>query len=122
MPLGLVGRNCSAEAMPFDGMVRQYLIIYIVNLLLLTKQVPAAHSTYNVLGVAQNTLHIIPATTANFSCSLGLQFSSTLACAWETSLTGSFFQHTLGLIRAVVGRKLYIQFLRAIPLSLTTPV
>ena len=36
-----MGRNRPAEAMPFDGMVRRYLIIYIVNLLLLTNE-PAA--------------------------------------------------------------------------------
>ena len=44
--------------------------------------------------------------------------------AWsqETSSTGSFFQHTLGLIWGVAGQKGHLQFLRAIPLSLTTPV
>jgi len=35
-----------------------------------------------------------------------------------------FFLHTLGLIQAVAGQKLYLQFLHihAIPLSLTNPV
>ena len=37
-PGGLVGPNRPAEAMPFNGMVRRYSIIYIVNLFLLTNK------------------------------------------------------------------------------------
>jgi len=118
-----MGRNRPTKAMPFDGMVRRYLIIYTVNLLLLTNECQQSSLTDYALGVAHNTLHI-PATIANFSRSLGLRFGNILACAWERSSTGSFFQRTLGLIRAVAGRKLHLQFLRAIPLSLSlmTPV
>jgi hypothetical protein len=46
-----VGRNHPAEAMPFDGMVRRYLIIYIVNLLLLTNECQQRSSTDYALGV-----------------------------------------------------------------------
>jgi hypothetical protein len=54
-----VGRNRPAEAMPFDGMVRRYLIIYIVNLLLLTNEYQQRSSTDYALGVAHNTSHIL---------------------------------------------------------------
>ena len=43
-------------------------------------------------------------------------------CAQETSSTCSFFQRTLGLIWSVAGQKVHLQFLHAIPLSLTSPV
>ena len=61
-----MGRNCPAEAMPFNGMVRRYLIIYIVNLLLKTNQCQQRSSADYALGVTRNTLHI-PGTIANFS-------------------------------------------------------
>ena len=54
-----MGRNRPAEAMPFDGMVRRYLIIYIVNLLLLTNDCQQRGSTDYALGVAHNTSHIL---------------------------------------------------------------
>jgi hypothetical protein len=54
-----VGRNRPAEAMPFDGMVRRYLIIYIVNLLLLTNKCQQRNSTDYALGVAYNTSRIL---------------------------------------------------------------
>ncbi len=54
-----MGRNRPAEAMPFDGMVRRYLIIYSVNLLLLTNECQQRSSTDYALGVAHNTSHII---------------------------------------------------------------
>ena len=54
-----MGRNRPAEAMPFDGMVRRYLIIYIVNLLLLTNKYQQRSSTDYALGVAHNTSHIL---------------------------------------------------------------
>jgi hypothetical protein len=71
-----VGRNCPAKAMPFDGMVRQYLIINTVNLLLLTNGCQQRSSTDYALGVAHITGRT-QATIANFSCSLRLRFSST---------------------------------------------
>ena len=83
---GLVGRNHPAEAIPFGGMVRRYLIIYIANLLLLTNECQQCSSTDYALGVANNTSHIL-ATIAHFSRLLGLRFGSTLACARETSST-----------------------------------
>ena len=62
-----MGRNRPAEAMPFDGMVRRYLTIYIVNLLLLTNECQKRSSTDYALGVAHkhNISHIL-ATIANF--------------------------------------------------------
>ena len=54
-----MGRNHPAEAMPFDGMVRRYLIIYIVNLLLLTNECQQRSSTDYALGVAHNTSRIL---------------------------------------------------------------
>jgi len=46
-----VGRNRPAEAMPFDGMVRRYLITYNVNLLPLTNDCQQRGSTDYALGV-----------------------------------------------------------------------
>jgi len=55
-----VGRNRPAEAMPFDGMVRRYLITYNVNLMPLTNDCQQHGSTdYGALGVAHNTSHIL---------------------------------------------------------------
>ena len=54
-----MGRNRPAEAMPFDGMVQRYLIIYSVNLLLLTNECQQRSSTGYALGVAHNTSHIL---------------------------------------------------------------
>jgi hypothetical protein len=103
-----VGRNRPAAAMPFDGMVRRYLIIYSVNLLLLTNECQQRISTDYALGVAHNTSHILRLSPA--------RSDSTSACVREGARTGSFFQRTLGFIRAIAGRKFHLQFLRAIPL------
>jgi len=45
--------------MPFDGMVRRYLIIYDINLLLLTNECQQRGSTEYALGVAHNTSCIL---------------------------------------------------------------
>jgi len=60
-----------------------------------------------------SVLHTTPHTYSDFSpaCS-----DSTLACVREGARMGSFFQCTLGFIRAIAGRKLHLQFLCAIPL------
>jgi len=50
-----VGRNRPAEDMPFDGLVRRYLITYNVNLLPLTNDCQQRGSTDYALGVAHNT-------------------------------------------------------------------
>ena len=54
-----MGRNCPAEAMPFDGMVRRYLIIYILLTYLLTNERSQSGSTDYALGIAHNTSHIL---------------------------------------------------------------
>ncbi len=54
-----MGRNRLAKAMPFNGMVWRYLIIYIVNLLLITNKCNQRGSTDYALGVAHNTSHIL---------------------------------------------------------------
>ena len=84
-PRGLVGCNCPAEAMPFDGMVWQYLIIYNVDLLLLTNECQQCGSTDYALGVAHNTSHY-----SNFSHT---RSDSTSACVREGAQTGSIFQY-----------------------------
>jgi hypothetical protein len=62
-----MGRNRPAEAMPFDGMVRRYLIIYSVNLLLLTNECQQRSSTDYALGVAHNTSRILARVNATLS-------------------------------------------------------
>jgi len=54
-----VGRNRPAEAMPFDGMVRRYLRIYILLTYSLTNERSRSGSTDYALGVAHNTSHIL---------------------------------------------------------------
>jgi len=61
-----VGRNRPAEAISFDGMVRRYLIIYNINLLLLTNECQQCGSTDYMLGVAHNTSHILAKPMAYF--------------------------------------------------------
>jgi len=88
-----VGRNCPAKAMPFDGMVRRYLITYNVNLLPLTNDCQQRGSTDYALGVAHNTLDI-SATIANFSRllqSVQPHMRPTSACARERSSMSSSF-------------------------------
>jgi hypothetical protein len=95
-------------------------------LLLLTNKCLQRSLTDYALGVAHNTWRIT-ATIANFSPA---RSNSTLACVQEGAQTGSFFQRTLGFIRAVAGRKLlldenctsssFMQF--PFLCSLTTPV
>ncbi len=111
-----MGRNPPAEAMSFDGMVRKYLITYNVNLLPLTNKCQQRGSTDYALGVAHNTLHI----KGNYCQLFPAHSDSTSACVREGVQTGSFFQCTLGFIRAVAERKLHIQFLHAIPLFMFT--
>ena len=53
-----MGRNRPAEAMPFDGMVRRYLIIYIVNLLLLTNECQQRAARFNRLCARCCTQHL----------------------------------------------------------------
>ena len=60
-----MGRNCPAEAMSFDGMVRQNLIICIM-LPMLANECSRSGFTDYTLGVAHNTSRIL-ATIANFS-------------------------------------------------------
>ena len=84
-------------------------IIYIVTYLL-TNKCPTSRSTDYALGVAHNTSRIL-ATIANFSPA---HSDSTSACVQEGVRTGSFFQRTLGFIRAVAVQKLHLQFLREI--------
>ncbi len=103
-----MGRNRPAEAMPFDGMVRRYLIIYIVNLLLHKTSTSSA-----VQQIMRSVLHTTPHTYSNFSPA---RSDSTLVCVREGARTGSIFQLTLDFIQAVARRKLHLQFLRAIPL------
>ena len=74
-----MGRNRPTKAMPYDGMVRRYLIIYSVNLLLLTNECQQRSLTDYALGVAHNTWHIT-ATIANFPPA---RSNSTLACVQE---------------------------------------
>ena len=71
-----MGRNRPAEAMPFDGMVRRYFIIYIVNLLLLTNDCQQRGSTDYTLGVAHNTSRILARVNATLSPQLGGSASS----------------------------------------------
>ena len=60
-----------------------------------------------------SVLHTTPRTYSDFSPA---RSNSTSACVREGARTGSFFQRTLGFIRAIAGRKLHLQFLCAIPL------
>ncbi len=62
-----MGRNRPAKAMPFDGMVRRYLIIYSVNILLLTNECQQRSSTDFALGVAHNTSPILTKVNATLS-------------------------------------------------------
>jgi len=80
-------RTC--HSMAWSG-VRRYLIIYIVNLLLLTNKCQQRSSTDYALSVAHNTSRIL-ATIANFSRWLRLPFGRISACAWEKSLMSSSF-------------------------------
>ncbi len=78
-----MGRNRPAEAMPFDGMVRGYFIIYIVNLLLITNECDQRGSTDYALGVAHNTSRILARVNAMLSPKLVGSASSdhsTLKC------------------------------------------
>jgi hypothetical protein len=86
-----MGCNRPAEAMPFDGMVKRYLINYIVNLLLITNECDQRNSTDYALGVAHNTSHILQI----FPRLLRLHI---LACVQEGARTGSIFQLMLGFI------------------------
>ena len=61
-----MGRNRPAEVMPFDGMVRR-LIIYNVNLLLLTNECQQRSSTDYAIGVAHNTSRILARVNATLS-------------------------------------------------------
>ena len=62
-------------------------------------------------------LHTTPHTYSDFSPP---RSDSTLACVREGARTGSFFQHTLGFIRAIAGQKLHLQFICAIaPFTIT---
>ena len=100
-------------------------MIYIVKLFLLTNKCQQRGSTDYVLGVAHNTSHIlILATIANFSRLLRLGSTAHGHVPKKMSSTSSSFHvlRMLGLIQAVAGQKLHLQFLRAIPPSLTTPV
>ena len=61
----------------------------------------------------RSVLHTTPHTYSDFSPA---RSDSTSACVREGARTGSFFQHTLGFIRAIAGQKLHLQFFCAIPL------
>ena len=63
--------------------------------------------------IMRSVLHTTPYTHSKFSPA---RSNSTSACVWEGAQTGSFFQRTLGFIRAIAGQKLHLQFLHAIPL------
>ena len=138
-PRGLVGRNRPVEAMTFDGLVQRYLIIYSVHLLLLTKRVPTAQ--FNRLRARCCTQHLLTHTRSGkrhvepaigWLCVLRSLDSLRNVCHCSGANT-SFADGrvldvrcalSLGLIRAVAGRKLHYQFLCAISLSpsLTTPM
>ncbi len=67
-----MGRNRPAKAVPFDGMVWRYLIIYIVNLLLLTNECQQRGSTVYALGVAHNTSHILQLSPRSLQLHIGM--------------------------------------------------
>ena len=117
-------RNRPTEAMPFDGMVRRYLIIYSVNLFAnkraLTERVNRLYDrccTQHLTHTRSGKCHVEPA--IGWLCVLRFNSEKSVIIAALTlasPMTG-LGRPMLGLIRAVPGRKLHNQFLCAISLS-----
>ena len=103
-----MGRNRPAEAMPFDGMVRRYLIIYSINLLLLTNECQQRGSTDYALGVAHNTSHILQLFPRSLQLHIGM-------CSRRSS-NGLNISANARFHPSCCSTKLHLQFLRAIPL------
>jgi len=120
-----VGRNRPAEAMQFNGMVRRYLITYIVNLLLPTNDCQQRGSTDYALGVAHNTSHILQLFPRLLRLHIGM-CSRRSSNGLNISANARFHPSCCSTkiappvpscdSRAVAQRKLHLQFLRAIPL------
>jgi hypothetical protein len=114
-PRGLMGGNRPAGAMPFDGIVRRYFDdIYIVNLFT-NKQMLATQ--INRLCARCCTQHL--AHNGKYCQLFPLARTPTRQHIGMCSRDGF---NMIGLIRAIAGQKMHLQFRYENPLSLTSPV